>query len=192
MASADEARARVVEHAEAGYDFIKVYNDLTTEMYAAIVDEASLRGVSVVGHVPRRVGIEAVQDAGQSTLEHLIGVRLEAATPLTGGSLNRSRVRALAVRSAATGVWHTPTVTVDALSQERVARTRNGPELAYVSPGMRSFFEDGFYHGLSQAVARAEEENHETVIGELEGVKDVQSSMSIHELKAPGPVPVAD
>ena len=167
VANAVEARERVAQHAEAGYDFIKVYNDLTPEMYQAIVDEALSRNIPVVGHVPSRVGIEAVQDAGQQTLEHLIGFRLSAVSPPTGGEVNRARVRELAARSSGARVWHTPTVTVDALSTDRVAAIRGGPDLETVSPGMRSFFENGFHHGLSPSVAAREEENHELILREI-------------------------
>ena len=168
VADADEARQRVADHAAAGYDFIKVYNDLTGEMYDAIVAEAASHGLPVVGHVPRRVGIERVQDAGQSTLEHLIGMKLRAASAFTGGTLDMPLVRSLAARSAAAGVWHTPTVSVDALSQSQVQLTQASEELGMVSPGMRAFFEEGFYHGFPSDVASREEANHEAMIGALD------------------------
>ena len=164
VGTAAEARERVRDHVAAGYDFIKVYNDLTPEMYEAIIDEADAASVPVVGHVPSRVGIERVQDAGQRSLEHLIGVRLRAADRFTGGNLDLAEVDRLAARSAAAGVWHTPTVTVDAMSESRVRAIRSGAELAYVSPGMRDFFTNGFFHGFPDGSAAIERENHRTVI----------------------------
>jgi imidazolonepropionase-like amidohydrolase len=35
-----------------GYDFIKVYSDLNVETFKAIVDEAKIQGMKVVGHIP--------------------------------------------------------------------------------------------------------------------------------------------
>ncbi len=160
-----EARERVTEHVAAGYDFIKVYNDLSRDSYEAIVDEAAALGIPVVGHVPSAVGVERVQEAGQLTLEHFIGFKLVASNPFTGGILNTERIRDLAVRSRDAGVWHTPTITVDALSQSQAQAIRTGPEIEAVSPGMRGFFTDGFYQGFSSSIAAREEANHEAMTG---------------------------
>ncbi|UKT65079.1 amidohydrolase family protein [Pedobacter mucosus] len=35
-----------------GYEFIKVYSSLNTETYKAIVDEAHMQGMKVIGHIP--------------------------------------------------------------------------------------------------------------------------------------------
>jgi imidazolonepropionase-like amidohydrolase len=163
VANPGEARARVLEHAATGYDFIKVYNDLDGATYDAIVDEAGRGSIPVVGHVPRLVGIERVQDAGQLTLEHMIGFKREAATPLIGGTIDLGRVRRLAERSRDAGVWHTPTIVVNALSVSRVRGIRSGQELRYVSPGMRQFFETGFWHGREDGVSAREEQNYEAM-----------------------------
>ena len=70
--SADGARV-VGEQAEAGYDFIKVYNNVPTGAYRAIVSEARAVGLPVAGHVPFEVGLEGALAAGQATIEHLRG-----------------------------------------------------------------------------------------------------------------------
>lgn len=158
--NAAEARERVALHATTGYDFIKVYNDLDLPMYRAIIDEAERQGLPVVGHVPGRVGVARVQAAGQLTLEHFIGFKIDAATRFNGGVLDLARVRELAAASRDAGVWHTPTITVDALSRARVQAIQAGDELPYVSPGMRGFFEDGFYHGFAKSVSDVEERHH--------------------------------
>ena len=162
-----EAKERVAEHVTTGYDFIKVYNDLSRELYDAIVSEAAIHGIPIVGHVPWAVGIERAWNQGQLTLEHLIGIKLLASSPFTGGTLDMDLVRTLAAGSSSAGVWHTPTITVDALSQEQVTRIRTGPEIKGVSPGMRSFYTDGFYHGWGSLVAAWEETNHETIVRTL-------------------------
>lgn len=66
-----EARASVRRQAAAGYDFVKVYEGLDSEVYRAIVDEARDYDMPVVGHVPVDVGIEGVIEAGQRTIEHV-------------------------------------------------------------------------------------------------------------------------
>ena len=71
-----------------------------------------LESPPVVGHVPGRVGVARVQAAGQLTLEHFIGFKIDAATRFNGGVLDLARVRELAAASRDAGVWHTPTITV--------------------------------------------------------------------------------
>ena len=50
--------------------FIKVYDGLTKEAYAAIVDEARQRHMPVAGHVPAAVGVEGALAAHQASIEH--------------------------------------------------------------------------------------------------------------------------
>lgn len=69
----DEARAEVARQAEAGYKFIKIYNRLSPEVYAAIVDEAKARGVGFLGHVPDAVPIEQAVRDGMMSIEHYTG-----------------------------------------------------------------------------------------------------------------------
>lgn len=69
-----EARAVAREHAEAGYDLMKVYNNLPPEAFRVLVDEAHRLGLSVVGHIPRTPGrAQALQfalDAGLDMITH--------------------------------------------------------------------------------------------------------------------------
>ncbi|KCZ82944.1 amidohydrolase [Hyphomonas adhaerens MHS-3] len=53
--TADEARAAVTWQAEAGFDRIKVYSNLTRPAYEAIIEEAAARGMPVSGHTPEGV-----------------------------------------------------------------------------------------------------------------------------------------
>ncbi len=46
------AREAVRDIVAEGWDFVKVYNSLDPEVYAAILDEARRAGITVVGHVP--------------------------------------------------------------------------------------------------------------------------------------------
>jgi imidazolonepropionase-like amidohydrolase len=69
-----QARAAVDSLHAAGADFIKVYDNLTREAYAAILDEARRLGIPVDGHMPFQVPPEAGAAAGQRTVEHLSGM----------------------------------------------------------------------------------------------------------------------
>lgn len=62
----------VVRLAKAnGYDFIKVYNNLSPAAFQAFIDEGRREGLPVVGHGVTRVGIERQLAAGQLMVAHL-------------------------------------------------------------------------------------------------------------------------
>jgi tetratricopeptide (TPR) repeat protein len=64
--TADEARRIVEEQSKAGYDSIKIYNDVSKEAYPVLVETARQRHMLVVGHIPRAVGLEGVLKANQA------------------------------------------------------------------------------------------------------------------------------
>jgi imidazolonepropionase-like amidohydrolase len=75
----DEGRAAVRKLKDMKADFVKVYSSLTPEVYRAIVDEAKKQGLPVAGHCPEQVSIAEASDAGQRSVEHLMGVSLACA-----------------------------------------------------------------------------------------------------------------
>jgi hypothetical protein len=67
----DEARA-VVDLAKAnGYRFIKVYNNLKPEVFAALAAQGRRQGLPLLGHGVTAVGLAAQLDAGQAVVAHL-------------------------------------------------------------------------------------------------------------------------
>lgn len=66
----EQARAAVGIAKTNGYRFIKVYNDLSAEAFAALVREARGQGLPVVGHGVTSVGLERQIEAGQSLVAH--------------------------------------------------------------------------------------------------------------------------
>lgn len=71
VTSADEARWIVRLAKTNGYEFIKVYNDLAPEVFAALIEEGRAQGLAVVGHGVTRVGLARQLDAGQLMVAHL-------------------------------------------------------------------------------------------------------------------------
>ncbi len=118
--AADSVRSFV----EQGYDAIKVYNNLNASAYSGITTEAARLGVPVVGHVPIAVGLEGAFEAGQRTIEHLRGYVLESVPPsapdqpaadyrsrlVSWRHADTTQLRTLARRTAALGIWNTPTL----------------------------------------------------------------------------------
>lgn len=63
---ADEAARIIEEQWKAGYDSIKVYNDVSKEAYAVLIDGAKRHKMLAVGHIPRAPGLEGVLKSGQA------------------------------------------------------------------------------------------------------------------------------
>ena len=123
VTGATPAAESVARQAEAGYDFIKVYNRLPPEAYGAIIVEAASQGLPVVGHVPDAVGLEPVLRSGQASIEHLQGYDIVG----SDGTLE--------ALTAELGVVNCPTAIVYE-RYARVAELQAAPpaELRYVHP----------------------------------------------------------
>lgn len=74
------ARDIVRKRKAANADFVKVYSHLAPEVYAALTDEAEKQNLPFAGHVPVAVGVRAAASAGQSSIEHLTGFAVAAAS----------------------------------------------------------------------------------------------------------------
>jgi imidazolonepropionase-like amidohydrolase len=57
-----------------GVDFIKVQSVISHDAYLAAAAEAHKKGLPIVGHVPDKVRIKEVVEAGQKSIEHLMGI----------------------------------------------------------------------------------------------------------------------
>lgn len=125
VATASEARQEVVRQHTAGYDFIKVYNDITPSTYLAVLDAARELKMPVAGHVPHAIGLRQALAAGQRSIEHLRGYPEELLPPGRAGAVGPSfaertlwwnavdpaGMTALARATAAAGTWNCPTLT---------------------------------------------------------------------------------
>jgi imidazolonepropionase-like amidohydrolase len=83
----DEARKAVDSLARRGVNFIKAYEMLRPEVYAALAEQAKLRGLPFAGHLPLMVSAEDAVRAGHKSFEHLRG--LEIACSSKADSLRR-------------------------------------------------------------------------------------------------------
>lgn len=117
----EEARAAVLAHARAGYDCIKVYNDLDAEIYDEIVATCREIGVQVVGHVAFAKGLDGALAARQDSIEHFrsydfaLDTRPGAGRERFVGWLHTTpaRIREVAERTAEAGTWNVPTLIVE-------------------------------------------------------------------------------
>jgi hypothetical protein len=118
IADAAAARAAVAAQASSGYDFIKLYTNLSPEAFDAAAAEGRLRGLRVAGHIPRAVAAERAL-ALLWSIEHLgdFAAGLAAQGNTTPGWARRAlaaptdgaKLDTLARSLAAAGTWVVPT-----------------------------------------------------------------------------------
>ncbi len=121
--TAEEARAEVLAQADAGYDFVKVYGNLSEEAYRAVLAAAAERGLPVAGHLPRGVTVEEALRSGQRSIEHAatFGEAVEAddspfrdrfhwSKLFLAMPVDSARMEAVAREAARSGAWITPTL----------------------------------------------------------------------------------
>lgn len=79
---ADTAAARqlVRSYKNQNLDFIKVYNMLSKDIYAAIADESKKNDIPFAGHVPFSVTAAEASQLGQYSIEHLSDILISAST----------------------------------------------------------------------------------------------------------------
>ncbi len=150
------AMARVDAIADAGYDAIKVYNQVGKAEYPALIAQAKRRGLLLMGHVARKPGFEATLTAGQSIAhaEELVYTAFNPGAEETFGlkALDEARIPEVARKVAASGVSVTCTLTCfhDIVRQatDLEAFLKN-PDLDVLPPWIRTRLEPGRnrYHG---------------------------------------------
>jgi hypothetical protein len=119
----NEARRAVEEQASEGYDFVKIYANLSTEPFYAVMAAARARRLPVAGHMPHAVPFQEVLTGGMASIEHLgdFANTIQAGDPQLPGradparrrlalQVDSSRIAALATRLAHSGVWVVPTM----------------------------------------------------------------------------------
>ena len=154
---APEAAAAVRAQKASGYDFVKVYSNLSLEAYDAIVDEAGKLGLPVAGHVPDRAGLDHVLEKRQRSIEHLEGYLQFAQrddSPLKEkidlpsirraiDYLDETKLAALVQKTRAAGTWNCPTLISSAKysspAEAKVELVR--PEMRFLTPGVRAMWD---------------------------------------------------
>jgi imidazolonepropionase-like amidohydrolase len=74
VTSPAQAIAAVDSLKKQGVDFIKVQSAISRDAYFAAAAEAHKQGLPFVGHVPDQLRIRETVDAGQTSIEHLMGI----------------------------------------------------------------------------------------------------------------------
>lgn len=132
--TAEDARAAVREAASAGYDYLKIYDELSLESYNAIVSLADSLGLPLDGHVPAAVGLPRVLESGQA-LQHMD----KMAVALAGHTGDTTKLPVAARLFAGRRTWVTPTLAslraMDMAGTTEYTARLAGPEMAWVDQG---------------------------------------------------------
>ncbi|MEQ8262925.1 amidohydrolase family protein [Pseudohaliea sp.] len=149
-----EARAQF----QAGFDYLKVYNNLPVPAYRGLIEEGRRLGIPVLGHIPIEVGLENALAWGQIGVEHLRGsiqLLVQNDAPVQPGKDLRSRMLAwqyidearmseLAKLNASFDVYHCPTVVARLFfsPSARVQAYLARPESLFIQPRWRDILKD--------------------------------------------------
>lgn len=101
----EQGRQIVIEQKKSGFEFIKVYDGLTKEVYEAISDEAQKQGMLVNGHLPDKITLADAIKSKHNSVEHLNGYfewkdhQVSISAPDNYASL-----------TANSGLWNCPTL----------------------------------------------------------------------------------
>jgi hypothetical protein len=153
----EQARSAVGKQKRAGYDFLKIYDNLRPAAYDAIMQAAAEAHMPVAGHVPPHVGLQRVLDARQTSIEHLTGyfewlqndrspfkqsnnddetyphpAHLLAKRQALANWLDESRIPQISAATAKAGAWNVPT-----LVAWRNMTPHAELDAAWKQPGMR-------------------------------------------------------
>ena len=126
-----DADAAAREAKDAGYDFLKIYDDLSSESYEAFVRAGKTLGLPLDGHIPEAVGIERVIQAGQA-IQHMDKITMAVA----GHGADPAKLADAGRIFAGKAVWVTPTLyslrALDASGTAEYEAFFARPEMAYV------------------------------------------------------------
>src|SRR5262249_16761228 len=117
-----------------GYDYLKIYDDLSKEAYDVFVAASRVSGVPLDGHIPAAVGLSGVLAAHQN-IQHLDKI----AYALSQHSMATTKLGDLTSMFSGKRMWVTPTLA--SLRAMDIARTVTyaewlaRPEMAYVDSG---------------------------------------------------------
>jgi imidazolonepropionase-like amidohydrolase len=154
------ARAAVQLAKANGYDFIKVYNELSPPVFAAIVDEARKQGMAVIGHGVRSVGLPKALFEGQIMVAHAEEFLYTAFEDHE----DRSRIKSVVADTFRSGAYVTTTLSAnEAITRqwgrpEQVRAFLSDPRAAFMTPNVRADWANGSYAlAAKPATARADD-----------------------------------
>ncbi|MEM1152588.1 MAG: amidohydrolase family protein [Pseudomonadota bacterium] len=187
VTTAPAAKRAVAEAAEQGYDEIKVYHTLAPAVYDAVIEEAELHDIPVIGHVPFGLGVEHSLSVGQYSIEHFRGYDIDGLAPeilaLNGGrnaarfaallNMSDQRMDELVAATVAAGTWNCPTLVVNSYLANAgfLEQLLEDPRSEYLPAAIRQRYSSSallkLFSPESRAMLALVEPRMQTLIGKL-------------------------
>jgi imidazolonepropionase-like amidohydrolase len=116
FATPAQIQQEIVDEKRRGYDFVKVHGAMPAETYGALLAAAKANHLSVIGHVPDNLGLDAALAGGQVMIAHAESYlqtyfEFERQLPTDPAEIDRM-VADVANRTAGAGVFVQPTLSV--------------------------------------------------------------------------------
>jgi len=137
----EEAVRLVDEQADAGYDAVKVFNQVSNAEFPALISEAKRRNLLLMGHISRDAGFDLTVRSGQS-IAHLDEFLYTYFNPQHDDNndhvvLDEAKISAVVKETSAAGVYVIPTLSTYATTVQQATDLDGflkNPALQYLSP----------------------------------------------------------
>ena len=132
-----DGRQAVRDIKAEGYDFVKVYSDLSVDTFLAIIAESNAQGMKVLGHIPEAFEgqLDAAFVPGFAMVAHAEEFSKHSASFADADALRFARL------ARQSGAWVTPTMVVMrwiASETRSLDEMKANPDLRYVHPLLQS------------------------------------------------------
>lgn len=148
VSSPGQAKEKVIQQKEEGWDLLKIHPGLTLAEYNAMAETANEIGITFGGHVPADVGIERAIEAGQLTMDHIDGY-VAYLSAFEGAELE-SKMSEIIQKTVENDVWIVPTQALweTIIGAGDYDAMRNYDELKYIPQAVR----DGYNNWVTNNV----------------------------------------
>jgi Amidohydrolase family len=182
--SLDEVRSQVQRFKALGYDFIKIYGNISQEHFDVLVEESYKAGLKPLGHLPHAVSMAHAMNMKQYSIEHLGGF-----SQLSPGSISFSEAVQTSLQN---GTWHCPTLIVQNRSSLLVSQYKTEEYYSLISPNWKTWYtyplaqppsnSPSQGHQARLAILRALHENGVNIISGTDmGIRYIYPGISLHE-----------
>lgn len=194
VSSPDQAREKVKQQVDEGWDLLKIHPGLSLDEYNAMAETANDLGIRFGGHVPEAVGIERAIEAGQETMDHIDGyvAYLQA---FEGADMD-AKMSEIIQKSAEAGVWMVPTQALweTIIGAGDYEKMMDYDELKYIPKGVRdnynSFVQNNVFNNPDLDIDAAKEhaELRQRLLGEMNeaGVRILMGTDAPQLFSVPG------
>ncbi len=139
--SPEQAREKVRQQVEEGWDLLKIHPGLTRAEYDAMAETAHELGITFGGHVPAQVGLAHALDMRQETFDHIDGYTI-ALNGESGNPVDEAALADLVAKTKEAGAWVVPTMVLweTLYGVPSVDELTSFEELQYMPPNMVDFW----------------------------------------------------